>query len=341
MKAIRNPAPVRMPDRRTLLQGSGALLASAALLPFATGANASTYPDKPITIIVPLPVGGPVDGMVRAMAQKMSERMGVPVTVDNKPGAAGLIAAEVGIRAKPDGYTIIMINSGLVLLSATQPKNVRFDVNKDLQPLTYAVRIPMGFISNASAPFRSLDELVRYSKGNPGKVSIGVTPGLGGSAHLTLERMKLRDGMNAVAVPYKGSAPAVQALLANEVTAIIDALSGSAGQLDAGKLKGFAVLTEARSTRHPSIPTIAEAGFPGYEADTWNGFAVAAGTPKEIVDRLHRELLATMELPDIKSRVLALGLEPATNTPEQFAANLRNGIELWTKVVQDAKLKFD
>ena len=302
MKPVCNPVSVDLAGRRALLHGATALLACAAL------------PLAP---------------------------MGVPVTVDNKPGAGGLIATEAGIRAKPDGYTILMINSGLVMMSATQPKNIRFDIHKDLQPITYAVRIPMAIMSNASAPFRTLDELVKYSKENPGKVSVGVTPGLGGSAHLALERMKLRDGMNAVAVPYKGSSLAVQALLSNEVSVIIDTLSGAAAQLEAGRLRGFAILSESRSPRYPSIPTIGEAGFPGYEADTWNGFALPAGTPREVVDRLHREITTTIELPDVKSRVLAVGLEPAFNTPEQFAANLRNGIELWTKVVRDAKLSFD
>lgn len=301
----------------------------------------AAWPEKPITIIVPLPPGGPADAVARMVAQKLQERLGQPVTVDNKPGALGLIGAEAGARAKPDGYTIVMVSSGLGIQVATQPKTVRFDVRKDLQPLTYAVKVPMVFAANPSAPFKTLQEFVAYAKANPGKLSVGVSPGLGGTAHLTLERMKLGEGVQVVAVPYKGSAPAMQALLAGEVPVVIDTLAGMSGLIDDGKVRALALLTDAPVASQPKIPTVAAAGYPSYAADTWNGFMVPGGTPREIVTQLHDQIVAILALPDVREKVLALGLQPATNTPEQFAESFDKGIATWTRVVKDAGLTFE
>lgn len=318
---------------RTLL----ALLLAVAAAPEARAA----YPERAITIVVPLPPGGPADTVARIVAQKLQARLGQTVTIDNKPGALGLIGAEIGARAKPDGYTIVMVSSGLAIQVATQPKTVRFDVHKDLQPLTYAVKVPMVFAANPSAPYTTMKELVEYARTRPGTVSVGVSPGLGGTAHLTLERMKLGVGLDVVAVPYKGSAPAMQALLANEVPVVIDTLAGMSGLIDDGKVRALAVLTEQPAINHAKIPTIAQAGFAGYAADTWNGFMLPGGTPKEIAHLLHREIVAVLDLPDVKEKILAVGLEPATNTPEQFTESFNGSIALWSKVAAEAKLKFE
>ena len=249
---------------RTLL----ALLLAVAVAPPAQAA----YPERAITIVVPLPPGGPADTVARIVAQKLQARLGQTVTIDNKPGALGLIGAEIGARARPDGYTIVMVSSGLAIQVATQPKTVRFDVHKDLLPLTYAVKVPMVFAANPSAPYTTMKEFVEYARTRPGTVSVGVSPGLGGTAHLTLERMKLGVGLDVVAVPYKGSAPAMQALLANEVPVVIDTLAGMSGLIDDGKVRALSVLTEQPAINHGKIPTIAQSGFDGYAADTWNGF---------------------------------------------------------------------
>lgn len=312
------------------------LLATAAALP-----AQAAYPERKITIVVPLPPGGPADTVARIVAQKLQARLGQTVAVDNKPGALGLIGAEIGARARPDGYTIVMVSSGLAIQVATQPKTVRFDVHKDLQPLTYAVKVPMVFAANPTAPYATMKELVEYARTRPGTVSVGVSPGLGGTAHLTLERMKLGVGLDVVAVPYKGSAPAMQALLANEVPVVIDTLAGMSGLIDDGKVRALAVLTEQPAVNHTKIPTIAQSGFDGYAADTWNGFMLPGGTPKGIADLLHREIVAVLGLPDVKEKILAVGLEPATNTPEQFTESFNRSIALWSKVAADAKLKFE
>lgn len=315
---------------------AGILLVLAFALP-----AAAAYPDRAITIVVPLPPGGPADTVARVVGQKLSERLGQPVTIDNKPGALGLIGAEIGAHAKPDGYTIVMVSSGLAIQVATQPKTVKFDVHKDLQPVTYAVKVPMVFAANPSAPFKTMKEFVDYAKARPGAVSVGVSPGLGGTAHLTLERMKLGVGLDVVAVPYKGSAPALQALLSNEVPVIIDTLAGMSGLIDDGKVRALAALTDTPPINHEKLPTIAAAGFEGYAADTWNGFMVPGGTPREIVELLHREIAAILALPDVKAKILSVGLEPATTTPEQFTQAFDKAIAGWAKVAADARLKFE
>jgi tripartite-type tricarboxylate transporter receptor subunit TctC len=316
----------------SLLTGMGLATAAQSL---------AAYPDRPISIIVPLPPGGPADTVARIVGQKLQERLGQPVTIDNRPGALGLIGAEIGAHAKPDGYSIVMVSSGLGIQVATQPKTIHFDVHKDLQPITYAVKVPMVIAANPSAPFKTLREFVEYAKARPGTLSVGVSPGLGGTAHLTLERMKLGVGLDVVAVPYKGSAPAIQALLSNEVPVIIDTLAGSSGLIDDGKIRALATLTEGPVVGHEQIPTVAAAGFPGYDADTWNGFMVPGGTPRDIVDLLHKQITAILDLPEVKEKIFAVGLEPATNTPEQFSESFNRGIALWTKVASDAKLTFD
>lgn len=301
----------------------------------------AAYPDRPITIIVPLPPGGPADMVARIVGQKLQQRLGQPVTIDNRPGALGLIAAEIGAHAKPDGYTILMVASSLPVLVATQPKNIHFDIHKDLMPLTYAVKVPMMFAANISAPFKTMREFVDYAKAHPGALSVGVSPGSGGISHLTLERMKLGVGMDVVAVPYKGSAPALQALLSNEVPVIIDTVAGASSLIDDGKVRALATLTDAPAVGHTQIPTIAAAGFPGYDSDTWNGFMMPGGTPHEIIDLLHKEITDILHLPDVTEKILAVGLEPATNTPGQFSESFDRSVALWAQVAKDAKLKFD
>lgn len=325
-----------MHKRRTTL----ALALGAAIAGWTVPA-AAAYPDRPITIIVPLPPGGPADAIARTVGQKLSERLGQPVTIDNKPGALGMIGAELGAKARPDGYTIVMVSSGLAVVPAVQPQNVRFDIFKDLQPVTFAVRVPMVIAANKDAPFKSMKEMVAYGKARPGSLSVGVSPGLGGSAHLLLERMKLDIGLEVVPVPYKGSAPAIQALLANEVPVIIDTLAGLSGLINDGKVMALATMTEKPTLAHPAIPTIGDAGFSGYAADTWNGFAVPGGTPKDVVALLHKEITAILDMPDVKAKVLAVGLEPATNTPEEFTENLKRNFDFWSKIVKDANLKLE
>ncbi len=316
------------------------LLAVAAVLALSPSAWAK-YPERTINIIVPLPPGGPADTVARVVGQKLQERLGQTVTIDNRPGALGLIGAEIGAHAKPDGYTIVMVSSGLAIQAATQPKNIHFDVHKDLTPLTYAVKVPMVFATGVNQPFKTMKEFVDYAKARPGQLSVGVSPGLGGTAHLTLERMKLGVGLDVVAVPYKGSAPALQALLSGEVPVIIDTLAGMVGLIDDGKVRALSMLTETPAINHEKIPTVADAGFPGYAADTWNGFMLPGGTPKEIVDLLHDQIAAILALPDVREKVLSVGLEPATNTPEQFSASFNAAIATWTKVAKEAQLKFE
>jgi tripartite-type tricarboxylate transporter receptor subunit TctC len=323
--------------RHLAVLGAIVLIANVtALVPVAQAA----WPDRAITIIVPLPPGGPADSIARAIAQKLQERLGQPVVIDNKPGAGGMLGVELGARAKPDGYTIIMAGSSIVLVSAIDPKAMRIDIRKDLQPITIVSKLPLLFSTSPTAPFSTFKEFVAYAKANPGRVSVGVSPGLSTSAHVLLERIKFELGIDVVPIPYKGSAPALMALISGEVPAILDYLPTAGPFITSGKIKPMVLMTDARNSSFSQIPSIVELGYPGFSVDAWNSLMLPAGTPKEIVARLHREVVDLIKSPEMKAKFFDLGQESGGNTPEQFAEMIRSSEEMWTKIIRDAKLTF-
>lgn len=300
------PISIKPPAWRHLAFLAAILPASLAVLPAAQAA----YPDRPITIVVPVPAGGPADALTRMIAQKLEARLGQKVVVENKPGAAGVLGSSIVAHSRPDGYTLVLPSSALVVIQAVKPKSMTFDLLKDLTPITQTAQAPMIFAANATAPFQDLRGMVAYAKANPGKLSVGVTPGPGGTAHLTLERMKLELGFDAVAVPYKGSTEAIMAVRSHGIPVMIDVLSASAPYIAEGTMRGLATLTEKRV--NPNIPTVAEAGYPGYAANSWNGLMAPAGTPPEVIARLDKEVSAILGMPEIIAKTHEIGFVPPT-----------------------------
>jgi len=323
--------------RRSVVLG----LLGAGLLAASVPASAAAWPDKPVTIVVPVPAGGSGDLMARLVAQRLQAKFGQPFVLEFRPGGSSLIGTESVVRAKPDGYTMLLAISSLVSIPATNPKNLRFDPTKDLLPVTLAVKLPLVVVARPDAPFGSLKEMVAYARSKPGQLSVAVSPGLGSGAHLALERLKLEGGFRAVAIPYRGTAPTMQALLGGEVPVAIDSIAGAAPFIAEGRLKPLAIMTERRSTGLPSIPTVAETGFPGFEADTWMGFMLPAGTPVDIQSRLHTEIAAILSDPEIKAPLVKAGMEPVGSTPEEFLKTIERGIAVQMRVVKEQSLKFD
>jgi tripartite-type tricarboxylate transporter receptor subunit TctC len=321
--------------RRALAVGAAAILGWAGAVS-AQGA----WPQRTLTIVVPTPAGGPVDVVARFTAQKLQDRLGQSVIVDNKAGAGGLLGVEFVARAKPDGYTIAMPSSSVILATAIDPKAVRFDIRKDFEPLTTAGKLPLVLAASNDAPFSNFREFVAYAKANPGKLSVGVTPGLGGTAHVLLERIKLEMGIDVVPVAYKGSGPATIALVSGEVPVIMDNISGVGQFVAAGKIKPLAIMRPQRNATYPTVPSIAEQGYPGLAVETWSGFVVPKGTPRDIVQKLQRELIAVMHDPETVAKLRSLGMDPGGNTPEEFAAVMTSGLEMWTRVIREANLKL-
>lgn len=312
---------------------AGLLLALACALP-----ASAAYPERAITIVVPLPPGGPADAVARVVGQKLGERLGQPVTIDNKPGALGLIGAEIGAHAKPDGYTIVMVSSGLAIQVATQPRTVKFDVHKDLQPLTYAVKVPMVFAANPAAPFKTMKEFVDYAKTKPGAVSVGVSPGLGGTAHLTLERMKLGFGLDVVAVPYKGSAPALQDLVAGQIQVQFD--PGTLPLIADGRVKGLAVIGDKRWPRKPDMPTLSEQGYGRTGGESWHGIVAIKGTPQPVVDALSNAIDEALKSPDVVEKLANVQHFPSFLPPEAFREKIVQERKIYGDVIRKADIKL-
>lgn len=316
------------------------VLAAGALAALGMGGALAAYPEKVIRIVVPFPAGGTGDVFVRTVSQKLGERLGQAVIIDNRPGASTLIGSEAVAQAQPDGYTLLATSSSLATLPVVS-KKMPFDVVKDLRPVLKAVQLPVVLATVPDAPFSTVRELVSYARANPGKVAIGVSPGQASVSRLAMELFKQQSGVDILIVPYAGSAPVTTALLGKQILCLVDAIPASAPFIKAGRMRGLAVLTSRRTTGLPDIPTIGEAGMPGLEIDTWFGILAPAGTPDAIVKQLNTELLAVMAIPEVRAKVLSLGMEPTPGTPADFASVIAKGVATWTAVARSANLVFE
>ena len=313
------------------------LLATVAAVPFA---EAQAYPAKPIRLVVPFPPGGPLDVIARTIGQKATEDWGQPVIVDNRPGAGGDIGADIVAKSAPDGYTIVMGALSTHAVNVTLYGNLPYDPIKDFAPIGLVAITPNVLVLNPNVPATSVQELIRYAKANPGKLSFG--SGSNGSAgHLAGELFKVDAGVDMVHVPYKGGAPAMQDLLAGQIQLMFDNLANSMPQVKAGKLKALAVTTAKRSSLVPDLPTLTEAGVPNFDIYTWFGLLAPAGTPKDIIAKWNAELVKILGTPEVKERLLAQGAEPAPGSPEQFAALIKSEIPKYAKIVKDSGAKVD
>ena len=318
------------------------LLAAIAVLPAgARGAEpAAAFPSKPVRIIVPFPAGGPLDATGRALAQKLSEAWGQSVVVDNRAGAGGNIGTDLVAKSAPDGYTVVM---GALSTHAVNPSlypSMPYDAVRDFAPITLVALTPNVLVVHPSLPVNSVKELVAYAKANPNKLSFG--SGSNGSAgHLAGELFKVETGIDVVHVPYKGAAPAMQALLAGDTQFMFDNLASSMPQVKAGKLRALAVTTAKRSSLAPELPTMAEAGIPGFDIATWFGLLAPAGTPPDVIAKWNADVVKILKSLDMRERLAAQGAEAAPTTPAEFAAFIAAEIPKYAKIVKASGARVD
>ena len=312
------------------------------LLPWliaAAGAHAQTYPVKPVRIIVGFPPGGATDIATRAIAQKLNESLGQQVIVDNRPGAASNIGAELAARSAPDGYTLFMGSVSLSINPSLYSK-LAYDPLRDLTGVAHVVTTPFMLVTHPSMPVKNVKDFITFVKARPGDVNY-VTSGAGSGAHLFMELFSSLAGVKMTSVHYKGQAPATTDVLAGQVPAQFDNILTLAPLAKLGKLRALGVSTAQRSPLAPEVPTVAEAGVPGYDADAWFGLFVPAATPRDIILRLNADVMKGLATQDMRERLRSFGATPGSGTPEQFNAQFRNEIAKWAKVVKAAGVRVD
>jgi tripartite-type tricarboxylate transporter receptor subunit TctC len=313
-----------------------ALLFALAALP----AAAQNYPAKPIRLICPFPPAGAVDIASRAIANEMSKTIGQPVTVENRPGAGGNLGGEAAAKAAPDGYTLFMSTSGIQAINPALYARMNFDPNKDLVPVAPLVSLNNVLVLHPSVKANSVKDVIALAKAQPGKIAYA-SSGNGTSIHMSGAMFTHLTGIDMIHVPYKGSGPAVTDLLAGQVQMMFDNIPSSLPHIKAGKLKALATTGAKRDPALPDLPTIAEAGVPGYESGVWFGLMVPAGTPKEIVARLNAEAVKGARAPEFVKRMGDLGYNLIPGTPEHMAELIKAEIARWTPIVKASGAKVD
>ncbi len=306
------------------------------LLMFAMGA-ASAWPDKPLRVVHGFAAGGGADILLRSVLPKFSENLGQQILVDYRTGAGGNVAMEAVAKAAPDGYTLLMGTPGLTTNTFLYDK-LGFDPLKDLAPVSLIGSVPNALIATPSLPANSVRELMALAKAQPGKLNYA-SSGTGTSLHLAAELFRIGAGLDMQHIPYKGGAQAQTDVMGGQAQIMFNVLPSALPQIKAGKLKVLAVTGKTRSEALPDVPTMIEAGLPGYSATTWNGILVTGGTPREIVLRLNDALVRAMKTPEMKEALAKIGQDPLWSTPEEFAAFLREETEKWRKVIQATGLK--
>jgi len=298
------------------------------------GAHAQSYPAKPLRLIVPLAPGGGNDTTARLVGARLAETLGQPVIVENRPGAGSVVASEIVARAPADGYTLYLVSTSFTAAPALVRK-LPFDPFSDFSPVTRLAVVPGALIVHASVPVRSVKDYIALARARPREITFG-SAGIGSGSHLGGELFRIHARVDLVHVPYKGSAIVTTALLSGEVTSAFTNPISSMPHVKAGRIRNLGVTSAQRWPLLPDYPTLAEAGVPGYELLIWNGISVRAGTPSAIVDRLHRDLVNAVSLPDVVKHLAADGSRPMTQSPVEFDAFIRNEIARWTKVAETA-----
>ncbi len=316
------------------------LILHALLLFAAPYAAAADYPAKPIRLVVPFGAGSNTDILARTMAARMAESWGQQVVVDNRPGAGGNIGTDLVAKAPPDGYTIVLGAASVLAINQSLYSQMPYDSATAFAPITNMVKTTNVLIVSPSLPAKSVKELIAYGKANPGKLTYA-SAGAGGTIHLSAELFKSMAGVSMEHVAYKSSPLAHIDMISGQVHAMFDAMPTALPQVKAGKLRPLAVTTAKRSAQLPELPTIAEAALPGYEAAGWFGFAAPAGTPRDVVNKLNREIVRILKLPDVRERLVAQGAEPVGDSPEEFATFIKAEAAKWGKVIKTRNLKIE
>ncbi len=321
--------------RTTILVGA-ALLA----LPCAPALAAADYPTRPVALVVGFPPGGASDILARIIAGKLGGVLGQPFIVDNRPGAGGNVAGEAVAHAAPDGYTLLLGNNAILATNANLYAKIGFDPQADFAPISLIGTQANVLVVNNTVPAHSLAELIALAKANPGKLNFA-SSGYGLAAHLAGELFKAQAHIDIVHVPYKGSAPALEDVIAGQDQMMFATTSGVMGFLSNGQVRALAVTTLKRTAILPDIPTMDESGLRGFEATTWHGLVAPAGTPAAVIDTLHRALLEALNDPDVRAKLAALGIDIAPDSPEEFAAYIKSEIPKWAAVIKASGAKLE
>jgi tripartite-type tricarboxylate transporter receptor subunit TctC len=334
----------RFLERITMFQPFGkpccaALLLLAGAATLGGNAAAQNFPTKPIRIVMPFTPGGSTDLLARVIAQKMTEKWGPQNIVDNKPGAATIVATEFMAKSPPDGYTMLFVTTAFAI-NPSLYKKLPYDTVRDFAPVVLMTSAANVLVAHPALPANSVRELIKIAKTRPGELTYA-SAGSGTAAHVSIELLQTMAGIKLEHVPYKGIPQASVDVMSGQVSMLITSLPNALPYMKMGKMKALGLTTAKRSAIAPAIPTIAESGVPGYEASGWQGMITVAGTPRDIINKLNAEIVAILQMPDVREKLAADGSEFIGSSPEQFAAHLKSEISKWAKVVQDSGAKVD
>jgi len=318
----------------------GRFTAFAASVLISMAAWGQSYPNRPVRIIVHWPPGQATDIAARVVAEKLQQQLGQPFVADNRPGAGGSIGTDAVAKAVPDGYTLLAASSGPISIMPNLQK-VPYDPLKDLQPVSLIALAPFALVTHPSFPAKNAAEFVALVRANPDKYTFS-SSGTGATAHLVSELFNSMAGLKARHVPYKGSAPALSDLMGGQIDYTLETVASLAGHIKAGRLKALGVTSGKRTAALPDVPTLAEAAnIPGYDIGAWIGYAAPPGTPKEVTAKLSAEIAKAMQAPDLRERYLSLGMDPASNTPEEMTSFLRNEQARYGSIIKNANIKVE
>ncbi len=316
-----------------------AVCSTAALLASPAGAQALSFPSKPMRIIVPFPPGGPTDLIARAVGARLSERWGQPVVVENKPGGSTIIGVDLVVKSAPDGHTLLLGSNSLALNRFLIAK-VPYDVDRDIAPVILIAKISNALVVHPSVPANNLQEFLAYAKANPNKLTYGST-GQGTATHLFAELFSMMTGVQMVHVPYKGTGPAVIDLVAGQINLMFDSLSTVIPNEKAGKVRLIGLTNSKRSAAAPDMPTLNELGVTGYEATGWFGIAAPAAVPREIIAKLNTEIDSIIRTPEMRERLITYGSDVVGGSPEDFRAFIASEADKWGRVIRQANIKAE
>jgi len=325
--------------RHFILQFAISGCLAVVALGVAHDAGAQAYPSKPVRIVVPYPPGGTTDILTRLIGQKLTETWGQQVIIDNRAGAGGNIGAEAVVRSAADGYTLLSAST-VHTVNPSLYRKLGYDPLKDFTAITLLAQVANILVVHPSLPVKTVKEFIAFAKKRPGQLNFS-SAGNGSAPHLTAEMFKMKTGVNIVHVPYKGAAPAMVDLIAGHVTLTFATAPSAVPYVQSGRLRALGVSSAKRIPALPEVPTIAEAGVPGYEAIGWNGLTGPAGMPQAVVDRLNAEVVKILRAPDVSKRLGDLGLEPRTSTPAEFSEFLKSEVVKWAQVVKDSGARLD
>ena len=320
-------------------RGLSAFIIGLAAFCFSPSARAE-YPSRPVTLIVAFTPGGPSDVLARIVGKKLEQLLGQPFVIENRPGAGGNIAAEIAAHAAPDGHTLLMGNNSILATNASLYKKLGYDAEKDFEPITLIGSQANILVVNPSVPARSVAELIAFAKANPGKLNFA-SSGYGAAAHLAGELFKTEAHIDIQHVAYKGAAPALQDVIAGHVQMMFATSASVLGHIREGLVRPLAVTTLKRIAVLPDIPTIAESGIPGFDANTWHGLVAPAGTPREVIDVLYHATAVALGDPEVRQALTNLGVDLVGSAPQEFAAYIKREIPKWSAVVKAAGARIE